>query len=433
MAVPIGEQRKLWALSGNRCAFTECRHELVMRPAGSDELIVLGHAAHIVGASERGPRGTSELSRTERDSYDNLIFLCNIHHQIVDAQPERFTPERLNAMKEAHEEWVRGRLSTGIDVVVSDPPYVQSDVYSTLLPVRQMPKFVYGAESRCKTASEVRARMGSLRRGEMAPFVLRDSRLFAFQQLSAPNNPFSEVIDGRVEKMRVEQWALHPDHSKWLVDLLNRTLNKLTGRRGLELDKEHHRYFFPMTEPGEPVDISYRPLNASSATRKVVWQPITRATGAPKKHWLHSAVSLRFFRASPRSWFLSLRPELRVTTDGFAVYPSRAVGARITKKKARLFNYDLLGEAQFWRDYLSGSRPQIVLPFGTQTQKIIISSDFMSTGITWPGIPSEYEKPFRNVHYVDDLFAWAEADVEGQWDDEGEDVLELEGGGDVAG
>lgn len=432
MAVPITEQRKLWARSGNRCAFSDCRRELVMRPGGSGELIVLGHAAHIIGASDQGPRGATQMSRSERNSYDNLIFLCNIHHQIVDAQPELYTPERLRAMKEAHEEWVRTRLGSDGDVVVLDPPYVADEIYSTLLPVTQMPKFVYGADCRFRTVQEVRARLGPLRQGEMAPFILRGNKVYAFQQLTAPKNPFVEVIEGDVEKVRIEQWALHPDHSKWLVELLNRTLNKLTGRRGLDWDKDHHRYFFPMVEPAEPVEISYRPLNTSIATRKVVWQPITKATGAPKKHWLHSAVSLRFFRASQRSWFLSLRPELRVTTDGVAAYPSKAVGARITKKKSRLFNYDLLGEAQFWRGYLSGGRPRIVLPFGTKTQKIVISTDLMSAQISWPGIPAQYEMPFRNVHYVDDLFAWAEADLEGNWDDEAEDVIRLEDGEDAA-
>lgn len=433
MAVPIAEQRKLWARSGNRCAFSECRRELAIRPAGGD-VIVIGHAAHIIGASRLGPRGDTELPQRERDAYDNLIFLCNIHHQIVDAQPETYTPERLKAMKAAHEEWVRSRLGSGDELVIADPPYVQDLIYSTLLPVAQMPEFIYAAPCRYKTEQEVKARLGSLRHREMAPFILREGKVFAFQQLGAAKNPFVDVIDGVVEKIRLEEWAIHPDHSKWLIALLNRTLNKLTGRKGLQLDKEHHRYFFPMADPGEPVEISYRPLNTSSATRKVVWQPITKATGAPKKHWLHSAVSMRFFRAAPRSWFLSLRPELRVTTDGQAPYPSKAVGARITKKKSRLFNYDLLGEAQFWRDYLSGSKPRIVLPFGSQAQKIVISTDLMSTQVSWPGIPAEYEKPFRNIHYVDDLFAWAEADIEGNWDDESEDVIRLDGGEeDVAG
>jgi hypothetical protein len=45
----------------------------------------------------------------------------------------------------------------------------------------------------------------------------------------------------------------------WFVNLLNRSLNKLTGRKGLYLDKSHHRYFFQSPEPGKAVEVSYRP------------------------------------------------------------------------------------------------------------------------------------------------------------------------------
>lgn len=433
MGVPIAEQKKLWALSGNRCAFSDCRRELVSRQEGGNGPIVLGHAAHIVASSLLGPRGEADLSLEERNRYENLIFLCNIHHQLVDAQPDTYTPERLRSIKHEHETWVRDRLGAGTDLILTDPPYVDDTIYSTMLPITHMPPFVFAATSRFKTEQEIKARLGRLRPGEMAPFIVRENKVFAFQQLGAPDNPFREVIDSPIEKFRVEDWANHEDHTRWLVALLNRSLNKLTGRRGLALDKDHHRYYFPMKEPDEPVLVSYRPLNAAKATRNVVWRPTIRATGAARKHWLHLAVSMRFIHAAPRSWFLSLRPELRVTTDGLAPYPSAAVGARITKKKSRLFNYDLLGEVQFWRDYLSASKPRIVLPFGTKRQRIVISTDLMQTSVTWPGIPAEHAKPFRNVHYLDDLFAWAEVDVEGVWDDEGEVALELGSGEDVAG
>ena len=32
----------------------------------------------------------------------------------------------------------------------------------------------------------------------------------------------------------------------------------------------------------------------------------------------------------------------------------------------------------------------------------------MQGEVTWPGIPEEHAKPFKNVEYLDDLFSWAE-------------------------
>ncbi len=82
----------------------------------------------------------------------------------------------------------------------------------------------------------------------------------------------------------------------------------------------------------------------------------------------------------------------------------------MTKKKARLFNYDLLGDVQFWRDYLGGSSARIVLSFGPRVERLVILTDLMHGTVKWPGIPPEHDMPFRNVSYVDDLLSWAEAE-----------------------
>jgi hypothetical protein len=91
----------------------------------------------------------------------------------------------------------------------------------------------------------------------------------------------------------------------------------------------------------------------------------------------------------------------------------------VTRAKSRMFNYDLLGEVQFWRDFLGHSSPQIVFPFGPQPQRMIISTAIGSGKVQWPGIPEEHAMPFKNVEYLDDLFTWAEAG--GLTDDDGID------------
>jgi hypothetical protein len=78
----------------------------------------------------------------------------------------------------------------------------------------------------------------------------------------------------------------------------------------------------------------------------------------------------------------------------------------------RMFNYELLGQVQFWRDYLANSQPRIIIRFGSQrakgAQSLIVSNSFIDSTVTWPGLPAEFDKPFTNVHYEDDLFSWAE-------------------------
>src|SRR5438128_12568970 len=69
--------------------------------------------AHIVGDNVGRPRGYDDLSERDRDRYENLILLCNTHHQLVDGQPETYTVGRLRAIKEDHERWVEQRLGQG--------------------------------------------------------------------------------------------------------------------------------------------------------------------------------------------------------------------------------------------------------------------------------------------------------------------------------
>lgn len=411
MSIPATELKRLFARSGNRCAFSDCRRILVIEGPPGHPPVMLGDVAHIVAASPAGPRGDRFMAPAERNRYENLILLCNTHHQLVDAQEATYTPERLRAIKQDHEHWVEQRLTSGLPATDPGVDLRVDDLYSTLLPVARMPKHVFSAPARFKTEQETKAQLAPLRPPEMAPFILRAERLFAFQDLRIRGNPFGPAIAGRVERHRVSDWLQDPDTARWFLDLLNRTLNKLTGRRGLSLDKDHRRYYFPMTEPGEPRSVTYRPLNVSQATRAVVWQPRTKLTGEPKKHWLHVGVSLRFVRAGSTGWCLSIRPELHVTVDGFKPYVSHAIGSKVTKKKARLFNYDLLGEMQFWRDFLGGSSARIVCPFGPRVERLVILTDVMHGSVEWPGIPPKHDMPFKNVSYVDDLFSWAEAEV----------------------
>lgn len=283
--------------------------------------------------------------------------------------------------------------------------YVQDTVYSTLFPVLQMPQHVYAAPCRYNDQQESEAKQAILPPAggsDMYPFIIRDGKLFCFQDLSFQNGPFRELIRrGGIERYDAIDWWDNADQMKWYMSLLNRALNKLTGRLRLNLDKDHNRYYFVPEKPGQPRRVIYRPLNQSSSERNVVWQPITRKTGQPKPYWFHRAVALKFHRVAPEQWCLSIRPEMRVTKDGFKPIASKDVGRRVTSKKSKMFNYDLLGEVNFWRDFLSGSRSQITMQF-SKSQRIIISTSMMQSEVNWLGIPEEYAMPFKNVDYEAD-------------------------------
>jgi hypothetical protein len=415
MDVPLKDQKILLIRSGNRCAFPGCCKALV-EYGPLQRQVIIGEIAHIVSESPQGPRGTEFPSNGEHNRHANLIFFCPEHHKTIDDQPQVFTAERLRQIKADHEAAIERSIvhsyaaETKTEVVLGQ---VHEQVHSTLLPVLRMPRYVWSAPCAPDNSDErLVAKQLVFSPGTtdlLCPFIIREKHLYAFNDLKDAHGPFQKVVSaGEARSVSAETWLSDPDRSRWFVTLLNRSLNKLTGRKGLRLDKAHRRYYFRAAEVGTEVEVKYRPLNLSAlVARKVVWQPRVRRTGEPRPRWNHLAVNLSFLRVGHAEWCLNIRPEMRVTRDGDIPIESDAVGAHVTRRKSKMFNYDLLEEVNFWRDYLSDGRPRINLEFGGN-QRIVISTTLMASDILWPGMPEEFAKPFRNVDYEEDLFSLAE-------------------------
>jgi hypothetical protein len=89
--------KRLFALSGNRCAFPECPIELV------HEGTTVGEICHIKAQKPDEPRYDPQQSDQERHSFENLILLCGTHHTVIDGDEEVYTVQRVTDMKRTHE------------------------------------------------------------------------------------------------------------------------------------------------------------------------------------------------------------------------------------------------------------------------------------------------------------------------------------------
>src|SRR6266511_665926 len=97
-SVSMAVIKRLYALSSNRCAFP--RYSVPLVDSGGK---VTGRICHIKAKNPGGPRWDAQQIDEQRDSFENLLLLCPIHHDVVDADVESYSVDRLTRIKAAHE------------------------------------------------------------------------------------------------------------------------------------------------------------------------------------------------------------------------------------------------------------------------------------------------------------------------------------------
>ena len=235
--------KRLYALSGNECAFPGCPRPVTVEDSGSP--ITTSEAAHIVAKSRQGPRGRVEIEDPDRRSVLNHVLFCDEHHKIVDANPRVYSVGVLQKMKADHEARV-ARTSSG----PATPPLLMAheDVRITALPVVGLPARVYSAKALQSdfpsTVRGLRRRQRRDRRSEVTPFFL-DDRLWAFHDLSRADGPFSNVVkrNSTTSVAATDLWE-DDDGRRVYVRLLNQALSLHLQSRGLAWDKKHKRFWF---------------------------------------------------------------------------------------------------------------------------------------------------------------------------------------------
>lgn len=91
-------KNRLFALSGNKCAFPDCDVIFVSTENESN----ISNICHIEAAEEGGERYNPNSNDEERRSFENLILLCPNHHKVTD-DVQTYTVGVLRAMKRTHE------------------------------------------------------------------------------------------------------------------------------------------------------------------------------------------------------------------------------------------------------------------------------------------------------------------------------------------
>lgn len=97
-------KRQIGARAGWLCSNPGCRAMTVGATRDGEGEMNLGTAAHICAASPRGPRYDASMSREDRISAANGIWLCRDDGTAIDADAKHFTVEMLRGWKRLAEE-----------------------------------------------------------------------------------------------------------------------------------------------------------------------------------------------------------------------------------------------------------------------------------------------------------------------------------------
>ncbi len=132
----------------NRCSKPDCRVPTTAASSKNDKVNNIGIAAHINAASIGGPRYLPEMTRKERKSIDNAIWLCSGCSIQIDRDAIRFTVDILKKWKVEAEELARQELG-------KRPPNKNDTIDTLTTALTGFPKkFIVDAISNTHQASE---------------------------------------------------------------------------------------------------------------------------------------------------------------------------------------------------------------------------------------------------------------------------------------
>jgi hypothetical protein len=234
----------------------------------------------------------------------------------------------------------------------ASPDPVHDVILANLLPVLDHPRTVWSAPTSAREPKDVWSKI------ENPPaFVLREGRLFTFDDLAHPRSPFRRHISpDSISGLPVSSWRDDDVRWKWFIDLLHRALRDHLGSRGIKPARSH-RYFFAGNKDGSVR--THR--NAQDRPREVAAKKVNANTGTV--FWVHHGAELRFVTLGDRL-FLSVEPCYVFTSDGRLPLTGPKVTPLSMKWGGKERNAAILRHVIFWARTLGRGRSRIEITTG---------------------------------------------------------------------
>lgn len=312
--------------------------------------------------------------------------------------PDKIKSKKVVFDKKAHafsKDCASGLINLSVPKSVGlylDPIQKPEELYSNLLEIKKLPKYIYMADTtftRNKDVTDEMKRMGADPNRE---FILRNKKILSFHDLDT--YPWNSLCDvGTLDSFGVDEWAFSDDMDREneFRDLLNQSLTEMLRGKHVRYSREHRCYHFTATR--NLSDRYYSYLSISKKTKRKVFSGYSKRKDSDlPAFYRHSAFAGKFLKFGDK-WYLEISPTYYFTRDGFEDY--KFAEDTIKKIKMLELNMAILGQVVMWSKLLQPIQEQNLfetsktdfIAFG---ELVKISSEYGIDDSTW--LPKEAQE-----------------------------------------
>ncbi len=267
----------------------------------------------------------------------------------------------------------------------ADPDVAAEKLYCNLLPVEQLPRYVYVApisqalrqprkdgpaalpsKQKIKEAIRFAQEKAGKDRPYIPAFRVFEDTIITFHDLEAPESLFEPVIqDNNIEKFLIQEFLQDEDNRKIIMSLLNMAIARHANKVGLVIDDtKDGRFFFPPKDGGTH-SISWIPKK-SKASRTVA-KPCVK--NGQVLFWRHLGAYLKMLFLA-NNFYLKITPTWVFTEDGYQVKGGPTVGKLAIRWTGAERNMQVLYHVRFWTTVLRTGGGPISIKAGDQRIEI---------------------------------------------------------------
>jgi TIR domain-containing protein len=278
------------------------------------------------------------------------------------------------------------------DVTSSRPVYsfgvssAKERILSNLFPIVEVTKFVYSAETRFDTESEL---MEACHGAGPLPFLVKESRLYTVERLS-PDSSFAPAVTnwGTHKQENFTEWLSSQDRAEWAIELLNSLFRQHAWKRGLRWDTGTDQFYFPRTKPKSVWwQIGGQTISREVTAPHMGWIDLGNQVKAEVQYgWRHQSIRADFVQVLG-NLFLRLEPSWLLTElDGKTATTTQPIGPLFSGPEEQERNGQVLRSLRFWSSVLAKGHHEIRINTGQAPVRAKLTP---LSGFSQFGIPSD--------------------------------------------